>query len=123
MRTNRDRNWDLIGDMLAAESSGKSPRLFASRKTLFGIPSALDEELTALSENSTTTVDPSAMLGESSARNTPSATTAGSSLSRVPSAKRSDRVVHPLRPVYDKHSKVLILGTMPSPKSRETGFY
>lgn len=33
------------------------------------------------------------------------------------------RVVHPLAPVFDKDSRVLILGTMPSPKSRETGFY
>mgnify|MGYP000136309674 FL=1 len=32
-------------------------------------------------------------------------------------------VKHPLKPVYDAHSRVLILGTMPSPKSREEGFY
>lgn len=32
-------------------------------------------------------------------------------------------VVHPLAPVYDKNSRVLVLGTMPSPKSREAGFY
>jgi len=32
-------------------------------------------------------------------------------------------VCHPLDPIYDKDSKVLILGTMPSPKSREVGFY
>jgi hypoxanthine-DNA glycosylase len=32
-------------------------------------------------------------------------------------------VVHPLRPVYDRNSRALILGTMPSPKSREYGFY
>lgn len=32
-------------------------------------------------------------------------------------------VRHTLEPVYDKHSRVLILGTMPSPKSREAGFY
>ena len=32
-------------------------------------------------------------------------------------------VVHPLAPVWDEHSKVLVLGTMPSPKSRECGFY
>ena len=34
-----------------------------------------------------------------------------------------ERIEHPLPPVYDKNSKVLILGTMPSPKSREYGFY
>lgn len=30
---------------------------------------------------------------------------------------------HPLEPIYDKDSKVLILGTMPSVKSRESKFY
>lgn len=34
-----------------------------------------------------------------------------------------EKVVHTLRPVYDKDSKVLILGSIPSPKSREYGFY
>ncbi len=34
-----------------------------------------------------------------------------------------ERIVHPLEPVYDRNSRVLILGTMPSPKSREYGFY
>lgn len=33
------------------------------------------------------------------------------------------RVVHPLAPICDASSRVLILGTMPSPKSREIGFY
>lgn len=33
------------------------------------------------------------------------------------------QVCHPLPPVYDQNSRVLFLGTMPSPKSRETGFY
>lgn len=32
-------------------------------------------------------------------------------------------VEHPLEPVFDAFSRVLILGTMPSPKSREVGFY
>ncbi len=32
-------------------------------------------------------------------------------------------VTHTLAPVYDQGSRVLILGTMPSPKSREYGFY
>ena len=32
-------------------------------------------------------------------------------------------VVHPLGPVCDRNSRVLVLGTMPSPKSREAGFY
>ena len=34
-----------------------------------------------------------------------------------------ETVVHPLAPVFDAQSKILLLGTMPSPKSRETGFY
>ena len=32
-------------------------------------------------------------------------------------------VEHPLQPIFDSRSRVLILGTMPSPKSREVGFY
>ena len=32
-------------------------------------------------------------------------------------------VTHELSPIYDKYSKVLILGTIPSVKSREIGFY
>lgn len=33
------------------------------------------------------------------------------------------KVVHNLEPVYNENSKVLILGSMPSLKSREIGFY
>ena len=33
------------------------------------------------------------------------------------------RVVHEFAPVFDKNSRILMLGTMPSPKSREMGFY
>lgn len=33
------------------------------------------------------------------------------------------RIVHPLAPLHDAHSRLLVLGTMPSPRSRETGFY
>jgi hypoxanthine-DNA glycosylase len=32
-------------------------------------------------------------------------------------------ITHPWEPVYDARSKVLILGSIPSPKSRESGFY
>ena len=32
-------------------------------------------------------------------------------------------ILHPLEPVFDSRSRVLVLGTMPSPKSREQGFY
>ena len=33
------------------------------------------------------------------------------------------KVYHTLEPVFDAHSRILILGTMPSPKSREAQFY
>lgn len=32
-------------------------------------------------------------------------------------------VQHTLEPVFNRDSRILILGTMPSPKSREAGFY
>lgn len=32
-------------------------------------------------------------------------------------------IAHQIAPVFDERSKVLILGTMPSPRSREVGFY
>ena len=33
------------------------------------------------------------------------------------------KVVHPLEPIYDKNSKILLLGSLPSVKSREESFY
>lgn len=33
------------------------------------------------------------------------------------------RIVHTIAPIYDERSRILVLGTMPSPKSREVGFY
>lgn len=33
------------------------------------------------------------------------------------------KVKHELKPIYNEESKILILGTMPSVKSREVGFY
>lgn len=35
----------------------------------------------------------------------------------------SAHIVHTIEPVFDRRSRVLILGTMPSPKSREVGFF
>ncbi|MGI5893353.1 MAG: DNA-deoxyinosine glycosylase [Candidatus Merdivicinus sp.] len=32
-------------------------------------------------------------------------------------------ILHPLEPIWDSHSRILILGTMPSPRSRELGYY
>lgn len=34
-----------------------------------------------------------------------------------------ETVTHEIEPFFDADSKILILGTMPSPKSREMGFY
>lgn len=34
-----------------------------------------------------------------------------------------NRILHPIAPVYDKNSKILILGSFPSVKSREAGFF
>ncbi len=34
-----------------------------------------------------------------------------------------EHIVHSIAPVYDSRSRVLILGTIPSPKSREMGFF
>ena len=35
----------------------------------------------------------------------------------------SSIIIHSISPVYDQNSQVLLLGTMPSPKSREAGFF
>ena len=32
-------------------------------------------------------------------------------------------IIHPISPVYDKNSRILILGSFPSVKSREEGFF
>lgn len=34
-----------------------------------------------------------------------------------------EHITHTIEPVFDVNSRILILGTMPSPKSRETQFY
>ncbi|MFQ7550355.1 MAG: hypothetical protein ACLRMZ_08695 [Blautia marasmi] len=36
---------------------------------------------------------------------------------------QTEYVTHTFAPVFDSSSRVLLLGTMPSPKSREEGFY
>lgn len=35
----------------------------------------------------------------------------------------SKHIVHPIQPVYNQYSRILILGSFPSPKSREEGFF
>lgn len=34
-----------------------------------------------------------------------------------------ETIIHPFEPIYNQDSRILILGSMPSPKSRELGFY
>ena len=34
-----------------------------------------------------------------------------------------EMILHPFEPIYDESSRILILGTIPSPKSRELMFY
>ncbi|MBE6899429.1 MAG: DNA-deoxyinosine glycosylase [Ruminococcaceae bacterium] len=36
---------------------------------------------------------------------------------------KTERITHAFSPVFDSESRILVLGTMPSPKSRELGFY
>lgn len=36
---------------------------------------------------------------------------------------RYEHIIHSIPPVYDENSRVLILGTMPSPKSRRVNFF
>lgn len=142
MTRSEDTKWEMIQSALAAESSEKSPRLFSSRRTLFGIPSALDQEMAKLDEanaekarerhvvaareqddepeTSSAPEKQSTSSGPASARRTATHAAASSS----DRAKRSAaHVVHPLEPVFDPSARVLLLGTMPSPKSREVGFY
>ncbi len=38
-------------------------------------------------------------------------------------ARARETVVHEIEPVFDERSRVLVLGTIPSPKSREAGFF
>ena len=35
----------------------------------------------------------------------------------------SEKVLHPIEPTFDSHSKILILGSFPSVKSREMGYF
>lgn len=42
---------------------------------------------------------------------------------RVPSPREGVRIVHPISPVYDEDSRILILGSFPSVKSREENFF
>lgn len=50
-------------------------------------------------------------------------TDAGASGKNTKEKGGSRRLVHEFQPVYDKNSRILILGTFPSVKSREEAFY
>ena len=43
-------------------------------------------------------------------------------MGKLPQSRR-EHIVNPLPPIIDRDSRVLLLGSMPSPKSREIGFY
>ncbi len=38
-------------------------------------------------------------------------------------ANKTEKVTHEFGPLFDEKSRILVLGTIPSPKSREQGFY
>ncbi len=42
---------------------------------------------------------------------------------KIINMEKLKHVVHPINPIYNKYSKVLILGSIPSPKSREVGMF
>ena len=93
-----ERRWKRIQELLAAEASGKAPRPAMSQRTLFGIPSTVEQTIAR------------AVADDEEAR-------------RMKRSSETHRIEHPLEPVFDERSCVLVLGTMPSPKSREVGFY
>ena len=133
-----ERRWRLIQDMLAAEAGGKTVRPAVSQRTLFGIPStveqaierivAQDEEERRMKRQRAKETRLHPEQSEGSAMHSreegpsPSAQDGKTGIkTRVP--KETEHVEHPLDPVFDERSHVLLLGTMPSPASREAGFY
>ena len=95
-----ERRWKRLQDMLAAEASGKTVKPAVSQRTLFGIPSTVEQ-----------TIERIVAQDEEERR-----------MKRM-RAKQAQHIIHPIDPVFDAHSRILVLGTMPSPKSREAGFY
>lgn len=95
-----ETRWKRMQELLAAEVGGKTARPAVSQRTLFGIPSTVEQ-----------TIERIVAQDEEERR-----------MKRKRQAQ-SGRIAHPLQPVFDNRSRVLLLGTMPSPKSREIGFY
>lgn len=95
-----EKRWKRIQDLLAAEASGKTVQPAVSQRTLFGIPSTVERVIAK-----TVAEDEEARRMKRSRNG------------------NAQKIVHPLDPVFDERSRVLVLGSMPSPKSREVGFY
>ena len=95
-----ERRWKRLQEMLLAEANGKVVRPAVSQRTLFGIPSTVEQTIERI------------VAEDEEARR----------MKREAKAQ-SEHIEHPLEPVFDERSRVLVLGTMPSPKSREVGFY
>ena len=51
-----EQKWERIRDVLIAEGSGKAPRI-ASTRTLFGIPSSVDQAIEAIVAEDEATAD------------------------------------------------------------------
>ena len=161
-----EKRWKMLQDVLSAEAAGKELRPMASQRTLFGIPSTVEqtiERIVAEDEEArrmkrekaselkgaqsagaedvvTAHVEGSAADGGAAGSATaaavgaPADTTAagGATAGAVAAvgaaagavaASAPAHVEHPLQPIFDKNSRVLVLGSMPSPASREVGFY
>lgn len=94
-----EKRWKRLQDMLAAEAAGKELRPMVSQRTLFGIPSTVEQTIERI------------VAEDEEAR-------------RMKQREaHSEHIEHPLDPIFDERSRVLVLGSMPSPKSREVGFY
>ncbi len=48
MKTSEERRWERLQQQLAAEATGKAPVRLCSQRTLFGIPSHVDEVIGAV---------------------------------------------------------------------------
>lgn len=95
-----EKRWKRIHDLLAAEASGRTVQPTISQRTLFGIPSTVEQVIArTVAEDE----EERRMKREQK--------------------RASEHIEHPLDPIYDEHSRILMLGSLPSPKSREVGFY
>ena len=99
-----EKRWKRMQDLLAAEASGRAVQPVVSQRTLFGIPSAVEQVIART------------VAEDEEARR----------MKRQQEREQGNdlqHIVHPLEPIFDERSRVLMLGSLPSPKSREVGFY